>query len=98
MPEEQVDGYRLLNLLMTGQNSQVWEVVEVSSHRHFAMKLLIPEWAAKSEIREMLFHEATVGVKMAHPNVIRILHVSHDLKMPYFVMEFFPAGSLKLRL
>jgi len=98
MPEELVDGYRLLNLLMTGQNSQVWEAVEVSSHRHFAMKLLLPEWAAKSEIREMLFHEANVGTKMAHPNVIRILHVSHDEKMPYFVMEFFPAGSLKLRL
>lgn len=98
MPEENVGNYRLANLLMTGQNSQVWEVVEASSHRHFAMKLLLPEWAAKSDVREMLFHEANVGIKMAHPNVIRILEVNKDLKMPYFVMEFFPAGSLKLRL
>jgi serine/threonine protein kinase len=98
MPEDNVGNYRLANLLMTGQNSQVWEVVENSSHRHFAMKLLLPEWAAKSEIREMLFHEANVGIKMAHPNVIKILEVNKDLKMPFFVMEFFPAGSLKLRL
>ncbi|MFO0863958.1 MAG: serine/threonine-protein kinase [Gemmataceae bacterium] len=98
MPEENVGNYRLANLLMTGQNSQVWEVVENSSHRHFAMKLLLPEWAAKSEIREMLFHEANIGIKMAHPNVIKILEVNKDLKMPFFVMEFFPAGSLKLRL
>lgn len=98
MPEELIGGYRLANLLMTGQNSQVWEVVEASSHRHFAMKLLLPEWAAKAEIRDMLFHEANVGTKMAHPNVIRILHVEKNPKQPYFVMEFFPAGSLKLRL
>src|SRR5438067_1820562 len=30
-----------------GQTSQVWEVVEVNSNRHFAMKLLLPEKAKK---------------------------------------------------
>jgi eukaryotic-like serine/threonine-protein kinase len=96
--EEIVGGYRLLNLMMTGQSSQVWEVVEVSSHRHFAMKLLLPEKLRDSELRRMLYHEAAVGVKLAHPNVIKIVTVSKDSKNPYFVMEFFPAGSLKLRI
>ena len=45
VPDEVIGGYRLQNLMMTGQTSQVWEVVEVSSHRHFAMKLLLPEKA-----------------------------------------------------
>jgi serine/threonine protein kinase len=97
--EEIIGNYRLLNCMMTGQTSQVWEVVEQSSHRHFAMKLLLPEKAVIAENRRMLYHEASVGQKLAHQNIIRIIHVSRDAKMPpHFVMEYFPAGSLKLRL
>jgi serine/threonine protein kinase len=96
--EEIIGGYRLQNLMMTGQTSQVWEVVEVTSHRHFAMKLLLPEHVVKPEHRRFLLHEARVGKKLAHPNVIKIVAVSQDPKNPYFVMEFFPAGSLKVRL
>jgi serine/threonine protein kinase len=96
--EEIIGGYRLLNLMMTGQTSQVWECVEVSSHRHFAMKLLLPEHATKGELRSLLLHEASVGKKMTHPNVIRIVTVNESSKNPYFVMEFFPGGSLKTRL
>src|SRR5262245_17732287 len=83
---------------MTGQTSQVWEVVELSSHRHFAMKLLLPEHSNNPAHRAMLFHEAAVGKQMAHPNVIRIVNFNKDPKNPYFVMDFFPSGSMKLRL
>jgi eukaryotic-like serine/threonine-protein kinase len=96
--EELLGNYKLLNLLMTGQTSQVWEAVELSSHRHFAIKLLLPEKASNSENRHMLFHEAEVGLKLVHQNVIKIVYVNKDIKAPYFVMEFFPAGSLKLRV
>jgi serine/threonine-protein kinase len=96
--EEVIGGYRLQNLMMTGQSSQVWEVVELASHRHFAMKLLLPEKAREPEHRKLLRHEAMVGKAMAHPNIIKIISVSKDPKNPYFVMEYFPAGSLKLRI
>ncbi len=98
MAEEIIAGYRLQNLMMTGQTSQVWEVVEVTSHRHFAMKLLLPEKEKDPDCRRLMLHEANVGKKMAHPNVIRIVHVGTHNKSPYYVMEFFPAGSLKLRI
>src|SRR5262249_60138115 len=80
------------------QTSQVYEVVEVTSHRHFAMKLLLPEKAKLAEFRNLLYHEAGVGKKMAHPNIIRIITIGRDSSNPYYVMEFFPAGSLKLRI
>ena len=54
MPEEIIGNYRLLKSMATGQNSQVYEVVEVSSHRHFAMKLLLPEKEKDSEARRLL--------------------------------------------
>jgi serine/threonine protein kinase len=96
--EDVLGGYRLLKVMMTGQTSQVWEVVEISSQRHFAIKMLLPEHADKFEMRSLLFHEAEVGKKLAHPNVIKVVHVNKDPKNPYFVMEFFPGGSLKARM
>jgi serine/threonine-protein kinase len=96
--EEIIGGYRLQNLMMTGQTSQVWEVVELASGRHFAMKLLLPEHVTNGVHRRFILHEAKVGKKLAHPNIIKIVAVSENPKNPYFVMEFFPAGSLKLRL
>src|SRR5207253_531445 len=64
--------YRQANLMMTGQTSQVWEVVEIASGRHFAMKQLLPENTRSPAHRRMLFHEADVGRKLAHPNIIKI--------------------------
>jgi serine/threonine protein kinase len=98
MAEEIIGGYRLLKCMMTGQSSQVWEVVEVTSHRHFAMKLLLPEKARHRDQRKLLMHEADVGKAMSHPNVIRIAAVGNDKEHCYYVMEFFPSGSLNTRL
>ena len=98
MAEETIGNYRLLNCMFTGQVSQVWEVVETSSHRHFAMKLLLPEKANDGEVRRQLYHDADVGKKMAHPNIIKIVHVSHEAKVaPHFVMEFGMLRGIKLR-
>ena len=91
-------GYRLLTHLMTGQNSQVWEVVEVSSGRHFAIKTLLPEKVRNEELRQLLFHEAEVGKELSHPNIVKIIRVVKQPNQAYFVMEFFPSGSLRLKL
>jgi serine/threonine protein kinase len=93
-----LDGYKLRSLLQTGQTSQVFEVVEIKSNRHFAMKLLLPEAASEGEHRRALFNEAEVGIKLTHQNVIRIVKVNRSKETPHFIMEFFPSGSLRLRL
>lgn len=98
MDGDSIGGYRIQNLLQTGQTSQVFEVVELQSMRHFAMKVLLPESAKNPEHRKTLFHEAEVGKKLAHPNVIKIINVNKDQELPFYVMEFFPSGSLKLRI
>lgn len=91
-------GYRLLNHMVTGQTSQVWEVAEPGSGRHFALKLLLPEKVRSESDRKFLFHEAAVGMDLHHKNIIRVLKVSKDKQVPYILMEFFPGGNLKLRL
>jgi serine/threonine protein kinase len=96
--EEVIGGYKLIKHMVTGQTSQVWEVVEAAGSRHFAMKLLLPEKAALAEFRRFLLHEANVGKSLAHPNIIRIITVGRDPLNPYYVMDYFPAGNLKLRI
>lgn len=96
--ENMIGGYRLLNHMMTGQTSQVWEVNEPASGRHFAIKVLLPEQASNPEQRQRLFHEAEVGRQLAHPNIIRIVSIGREAKNPHFVMDFFPGGNLKLRI
>jgi serine/threonine-protein kinase len=95
---ELIGGYRIQNLLQTGQTSQVYEVVEVTSLRHFGMKLLLPEKARDPVHRRLLFHEAAVGKKLAHPNIIKVMEVNRDPNLPFFTMEFFPSGPLRRRL
>jgi serine/threonine-protein kinase len=98
MAEDIIGGYRVLKHMVTGQTSQVWEVVEASSGRHFAMKMLLPEKAHNPEMRRFLLHEADVGKELAHANIIRIVTVNRNAENPFFVMEYFPAGNLKLRI
>ena len=70
----------------------------MASMRHFAMKILLPEHARDAEQRRLLFYEADVGRKLAHPNVIKILSVNRDPQLPYIIMEFFPSGSLRTKM
>jgi serine/threonine-protein kinase len=95
---EEINGYKLIRIVGNGAVSKVWEVVEQTSHRHFAMKILVPEKAGDRAARAALFHEADVGIALRHQNVIQIVSVSKDAKKPHFIMEFFPAGSLGARL
>src|SRR5262245_30635203 len=102
MPEigEYIGGYQIRSVLNTAQDqsSQILEVVEPTSHRHFAMKLLLPEAAADAAQRRFLFNEAEIGIKLSHQNVVRIFKVNRARDTPHFIMEFFPAGALSLRL
>lgn len=95
---ETIEGYRLRSLLYPGPFSQVFEVVETRSNRHFAMKLLLPEAAAKQEHCEMLYNEAEVGIALRHENVIHIVKVCRKPEHPHFIMEYFPSGDLRSKV
>jgi eukaryotic-like serine/threonine-protein kinase len=93
-----IGGYKIQKAMATGQTSQVYEVVELASGRHFALKMLLPEKVKDPVHRQLLFHESEVGIRLAHPNIIKIIKIVKDPRNPYFVMEFFPAGNLQFRI
>ncbi|MFO0947722.1 MAG: serine/threonine-protein kinase [Planctomycetota bacterium] len=99
MTEEIVlGGYRRVNVLQTGQTSEVWEVVEATGNQRFAMKLLLPEKAGIGSERKLLFHEAKIGLKLEHPKIIKFFSYSSDKHNPFILMEYFPSQNLKLRI
>jgi serine/threonine-protein kinase len=93
-----IGGYKLRGLLHTGSKTQVWEVVEGASSRHFAMKLLLPEFVKEKAERQKLFNDAAIGIKMRHENVVNIIKVNKSPTQPHFIMEYFAAGSIRRRL
>ncbi|MEO2089995.1 MAG: serine/threonine-protein kinase [Gemmataceae bacterium] len=93
-----IAGYKLRGLLHTGRESQVWEVVELASNRHLAMKLLLPEFAQSKAERAKLFNDADIGKQLRHENVVYVQKVNRSPDQPNFIMEYFPAGSLRRRL
>jgi serine/threonine protein kinase len=98
MAEEIIGGYKLVNVMATYHSSQVWEVAEIAGHRHFAMKLLLPEKASDADQRRQLIHEGTVGQALSHPNILKVIQVGKDSKNPFVVTELFPVVSLKHRI
>jgi serine/threonine protein kinase len=93
-----IGGYKLRGLLHTGRESQVWEVVEPNSNRHFAMKILLPEFVTSKLERAKLFNDATIGIQLRHENVVNIVKVNKSETTPHFIMEYFPSGSIRRRL
>ncbi len=93
-----IGGYKLRGLLHTGRESQVWEVVEPTSNRHFAMKVLLPEFADAKTERAKLFNDASIGMQLRHENVVHVVKVSKSEGTPHFIMEYFASGSIRRRL
>ena len=100
MSEEEVilGGYKRIGILQTGQNSEVWEVVEVGGKTRFAMKLLLKDRSDEQLQRAALRQEARIGLKLEHPNIIRFYKYAHDRKTPFIIMEHFRSTNLKLQI
>ncbi|MGL4463756.1 MAG: protein kinase domain-containing protein, partial [Planctomycetia bacterium] len=96
MPEDEivVGGYRRLNVMQTGQNSEVWEVLDPATQQRYVMKLLLPEKADDAQQRRMLRHEATVAGQLQHPKIIKILKFQNSRDNPFLIMEYFTSSNL----
>jgi serine/threonine protein kinase len=94
--ETYIGPYRLLSVLMTGQTSQVWEVLHEEKRQRFAVKTLLAEFRKDREHLGYLRHEYEVGRTLDHDNIIDVHEMGKDRRIgPYIVLELFPAPNLK---
>jgi len=88
----------LVKQLGSGRHCQIWEVLEDSSQKRLAIKVVPPLMARDRQQRRLLSHESRVGRSTNHPNVIRIDRLDEAEGIPHLVMELFPHPTLKKRI
>jgi serine/threonine protein kinase len=93
--QEYVGGYRLLNLIMSGQTSQVWEAHSDVKQQRVAIKMLLRDFRKDREHIAYLKNEYAAGCKLDSPRVIHIFEIGSHEGSPYLAMEYFPFPNLK---
>ncbi|MGE0610001.1 MAG: serine/threonine protein kinase [Pirellulales bacterium] len=87
--------YRLLNLIITGQSSAVWEALHEGKQQRFAIKVLLDDTRTDREQRGYMANEWNVGRMLSHPRVIRMVEYSQQNGLPYLALELFRVPNLK---
>lgn len=90
--------YRLLNVVHTGQTSQIWQAFHDGKHQRFGVKTLLQKFLRDREHLRYLRWEYAVGQKMVHERIVRIYEYGVDRGNPYLAMEWFPAPNMKHRI
>ena len=90
--------YRLLNVVHTGQTSQIWQAYHDGKHQRFGVKTLLQKFLREREHLRYLRWEYAVGQKTAHDRIIQISEFGFDRGTPYLAMEWFPAPNMKHRI
>lgn len=90
--------YRLLNVVHTGQTSQIWQAMHDGSRHFFAVKTLLHEFQREPQHVHYLKWEYTVGSKLNHERIIRIHDYQTVRGTPYLAMEWFACPNLKQRI
>lgn len=90
--------YRVTRHIATGGMGSVYEVVDASLGKHYALKTLRGEMARDAEIARRMRAEAKMLGRLTHPNVVQVFTagVTHDARrVPFFVMELLVGSTLR---
>ena len=90
--------YRLLNVVNTGQTSQIWQAFDDAANEICGIKVLLSEFRRNREHLAYLKQEWIVGESLRHERIIRFRTYAVDRGTPYLAMEWFPAPNLKQRM
>jgi serine/threonine protein kinase len=86
--------YELARLLGQGGGGQVWLGRDtVRGGIEVAIKLLPPELGLDPEARASVVQEANLSLKLAHPDIVRIINVEPG-DVPFLVMEYVAGRTL----
>ena len=90
--------YRLARQIRLGSVCQVWDAIEESSQKHFALKVLRPEERGNKKEIAFLKWEYEVACKLKHKNIIHISDFYTDADTPFLVLELFSELNVKMAM
>ncbi len=93
-----IGSYRLLNVVHTGQQSQIWQAYHDGRGKIFGIKTLAAQFSGDREKVAFLRWEYEVGHKLEHDRLVQIYEYGYDRGNHFLAMEWFPAMNLKRRI
>ncbi len=95
MPNDDLDGYRLIKKLGEGGMSQVFLAERADSGERHVLKLARITADEDGEVMQRFIAEYALVSQINHPNVARIFHQGFSETHAYIAMEYFPEGDLR---
>jgi len=86
--------YLLRDRLAAGATGYVYSADDVEGHRRVAVKVLAAELEDEPESRERFYREASIMMRISHPNVVSVFEIGHDHGRPFIAMELLPGRAL----
>jgi serine/threonine-protein kinase len=92
--------YRVMRRIGSGGFGAVYEVEHIVTGRTCALKVLLPRWAGRPEIRRHFLEESRLAARLEHENIIEMLDAGIDAQTdtPYLVMARLVGEDLAARL
>ncbi|MCZ7606464.1 MAG: serine/threonine protein kinase [Planctomycetota bacterium] len=93
--QDKIPGYQLAEKLGQGAMGTVYKAKQVRMDRFVAIKVLQPELAANSTIKQRFLQEARASARLNHPNVITGIDAGEVDGLCYFAMEYVEGKTLQ---
>jgi hypothetical protein len=92
------DRYKIERELGRGGMGAVYLANDIRLDRHVALKVLPPEFATDSGLRERFLRETRTAASFSHPNIVPVHSVEEDGQSLAFVMGFVEGESIGARV
>src|SRR5690606_21455915 len=94
---ETIDRYRVIAEVAHGGMAAVYAVQRSSIggfEKLLALKVMLPHLATDAHFVGMFLDEARIASQIHHPNVVQVLDVGMERRLPFILMEFVRGKSL----
>ncbi len=82
------DRYALVRPLGSGGMSEVWLANDQRSGSPVALKILASRLASDERYRTMLHTEWKLGLRLMHPNIVRVFEYHDDPERPFYSLQY----------
>src|SRR5215204_4784318 len=94
-PGQMLGSYRIINQIGQGGMATVYKAYQASMDRNVAVKVLPGQLAESAEFMQRFQQEARIIARLEHPHILPVFDYGENDGIPYFVMRYLEAGSLK---
>jgi serine/threonine protein kinase len=97
-PGSNLKGYRLVARLASGTTTEVWLAMLTGAQgfeKGVALKAMLSDPTRRPALVDLLTHEAAIGGRLYHPNIVQMLDFTQDAGRFFISMEYVDGLTLR---